>query len=175
MARNERNAGTVSFFIPAFFPAVYVNERGMTPDNISLLVDDDVESCTTFDSSQGQPVFKQYAQFRIEVPANNIELINVTLLGINLACYSNLYVSPISEIEASRWLGRWNQCILWKALTIDERESCSFQCNCSEKCDQIQVMKTSEYLWTLCHISFDNIVKGSRNVYYLSSKILRII
>ncbi|KAK2139661.1 hypothetical protein LSH36_1664g00000 [Paralvinella palmiformis] len=70
-----------------------------------FLVDDYIETCSTFVPDYGLSV-PRYTQVRVQVPDEVVDDVNVTLIGTNLGCGNNRYVSPLSTVEIRKWTGR---------------------------------------------------------------------
>ena len=142
---------------------VYFNEQGIVPRNKSFLVDQSPDTCSTFQLDNGTSI-AQYSQVRFQVPATALDHINVTLVGTNLGCGHNLYVTPVSAAETKKWIGRWKTCRLFDIGMNDGKDNCSYRCGCLGNCEEIQVikmpMRREESCWSICHISLTYTITG---------------
>ena len=113
----------------------------------------------------------QYTKFRIQVSDDRAKRVVVTLTGTNLGCEEHLYVSPLTTIETQKWIGRWTTCPVIENSREDNRERCTFDCPCNERCAEIQVMKMPMSIqgssWTVCDVSM-GLVFNSEGTFTLS-------
>ncbi|KAK2139357.1 hypothetical protein LSH36_1845g00036 [Paralvinella palmiformis] len=141
------------------------DEKGLLPNNEILLVDDYIETCSTFVPDDGLSI-PRYTQVRVQVPEEVVDEVNVTLIGTHLGCGHNLYVSPLSIVEIRKWTGRWKTCHLLDVSVDHDQESCFYRCKCLGKCEEIQILKTprtrEESYWTLCHLCLIYNITGRR-------------
>jgi len=81
---------------------------------------------------------------------------NVTLIGTNLGCGHNLYVTPLSAAETEKWTGRWTTCPITEETKYEDKERCSYSCRCRGSCEEIQVFKRPNIIkdssWNLCYV-----------------------
>ncbi|KAK2165147.1 hypothetical protein LSH36_54g05000 [Paralvinella palmiformis] len=131
-------------------------ETSIIPDEEFHLIDVSRTSCASFNvnrPSTGKPWF---VNFRIKF-SNRENGIKVNLTGTNLRCGDMLNVMPISNDQTQKWTGQFSRCPLLDTITDDGKERCSFDCQCLERCEEIQVLRmpyfTSETSWTICDIS----------------------
>ncbi|KAK2138639.1 hypothetical protein LSH36_2688g00000 [Paralvinella palmiformis] len=130
-----------------------------------LLVDDYIETCSTFVPDDGLSI-PRYTQVRVQLPEEIVDEVNVTLIGTHLGCGHNLYVSPLSTFEIRKWTGRRTTCQLLDVSVDHDQESCFNRCKCLSKCEEIQILKTprtrEESYWTLCHLCLIYNITGRR-------------
>jgi hypothetical protein len=92
-------------------------------------------------------------KFRVQIPDEGIDEVNITLRGTNLGCGENLYVTPLNAAEAGKWTGRWSSCSVVESSVKDGLDICSYRCRCKGACEEIQVAKrpltVTESSWTL--------------------------
>jgi hypothetical protein len=82
--------------------------------------------------------------------------VNVTLIGTNLGCGHNLYVTPLSAAETEKWIARWTTCPLRQTDRYEDKERCLYECRCSGSCEEIQVLRMptdrKDRSWTVCYM-----------------------
>ena len=131
------------------------NGNGIIPTDVTFLADDLLETCTRF-TLDARLSIPTHTQIRVHVPDSGVDELNVTLLGTNLGCGRDLYVSPLSADETEKWTGRWKMCPLLNTSLEDGKESCFYRCPCSGRCEEIQIIKVpltaNESSWSLCHL-----------------------
>ena len=116
-----------------FNPKVVIQEH----DN---LTDDYIETCISFDANQ-ETMEKKDITFRFPVTADQLENINVTLIGTKLGCGRNMFVIPLTKPQTVLWTGIWRTCSLFEKFEIEGKESCTFHCPCLGGCEEIQVTR----------------------------------
>ena len=120
------------------------------------LIDENDMTCTYFDGYQTDP---KRLKFRIEVTENITTYARVVIKGVGLSCGSNLYVTPLSEAETEKWMGRWSTCSLEENGIMREMpyfEKCIHLCKCRGRCKEIQILRRphNEHL-SLCRITIE--------------------
>ena len=134
---------------------VRFEKSGLIPDEEEFLTDDSPDTCTSIVSDNEK--IPRMTKFRIDVPDYIINNATVTLLGSNLGCGHNLYVSRLSAAETEKWTGRWTTCPLRDTTTYEGKEKCSYECKFRENCEQIQIIKqpkiAKDSSWSLCYVS----------------------
>ena len=122
------------------------------------MIDDSPDTCSQFNISPESPIPK-FSVFRYDVPEYRIDYVNVTLIGNDLGCGNNLYISPLAEVETEKWTGRWKSCHLEETSVDMGRETCTYHCKCPDDCKEIQVLRRAttiqESSWILCDIAVD--------------------
>jgi len=130
-------------------------DSGINPDNKEFITDDSPRTCATFNNGDDTNIPRN-TNFRIEVADYIIDYVNVTLIGTNLGCGHNLYVTPLSAAETEKWTGRWTTCPLTEETKYEDKERCSYGCRCRGSCEEIQVLKRPKIIkdssWNLCYI-----------------------
>ncbi|KAK2138487.1 hypothetical protein LSH36_2920g00016 [Paralvinella palmiformis] len=128
---------------------------GINPDKEEFITDDSPTTCATFNNGDDTNI-PRYTQFRIEVDDHIIDYVNVTLIGTNLGCGHNLYVTPLSAAETEKWTGRWTTCPITEETKYEDKERCSYSCRCRGSCEEIQVFKRPNIIkdssWNLCYV-----------------------
>ncbi|KAK2149841.1 hypothetical protein LSH36_435g04056 [Paralvinella palmiformis] len=98
----------------------------------------------------------QDSTFRIEVPDDKVDFVNVTVHGENIRCGHNLYAMPLTAAESKHWAGIWLACPSLEMLDDGGRRVCTFGCRCIGRCKEIQVCRRpadyADSSWTLCYI-----------------------
>jgi len=140
---------------------VHIENVGLVPERRELLTDEFVDTCAAFNNENCGVAIPRHTQFRIEVADDINDYASVTLIGTNLGCGHNLYVSPLSAEETEKWNGRWTTCLLKEALMYESNEKCLYECQCRERCEEIQVMKYPKIIedssWTVCCVCITSI------------------
>ena len=130
----------------------------LLPDNVTTMLDDSPDTCSQFNINPDSPVPK-FTIFRFELPEYRMDYINVTLIGNDLGCGYNLYISPLAEVETEKWTGRWKICHLEETSVDMGRENCTYHCKCLKGCEEFQVLKrpttVQESSWILCDVVVD--------------------
>ena len=130
-------------------------KSGLMPDERDFLTDDSPKTCTDIVNDKDQ-ILRQ-TDFRIGVADYIIDNATVTLLGTNLGCGHNLYVTPLSAAETEKWTGRWTTCPLRETSMYDGKEKCSYECKCREGCEEMQIIKrpkiAKDSTWNICYVS----------------------
>ena len=123
-------------------------DSGINPDNKEFITDDSPRTCATFNNGDDTNI-PRYTNFRIEVADYIIDYVNVTLIGTNLGCGHNLYVTPLSAAETEKW----TTCPITEETKYEDKERSSYGCRCRESCEEIQVLKIiNDNSWNVCHI-----------------------
>ncbi|KAK2147668.1 hypothetical protein LSH36_542g01001 [Paralvinella palmiformis] len=150
---------------------VHIENVGLVPERRELLTDEFVDTCAAFNNENCGVAIPRHTQFRIEVADDINDYASVTLIGTNLGCGHNLYVSPLSAEETEKWNGRWTTCLLKEALMYESNEKCLYECQCRERCEEIQVMKYPKIIedssWTVCRVCIADPNKSS-GIYTIS-------
>ena len=133
-----------------------MSETSIFPGKEYYLIDNNPETCTAFNISyDGRS--QRFIQFRFRLPNDVSAEVNVSLIGVNLGCGQNLYVSPLSDVESNIWTGRWTTCSLLRASVSEGQESCSYRCDCTKRCKEMQILKihrtTEDSSLIACHAS----------------------
>ncbi|KAK2170656.1 hypothetical protein LSH36_1g05010 [Paralvinella palmiformis] len=123
-----------------------INGSDINPDTEEFIIDDSPRTCTTFNSGDDTNIPRNTI-FRIEVADYRIDYVNVTLIGTNLGCGHNLYVTPLSAADTEKWT---------EETKYEDKERCSYGCRCRGSCEEIQVFKRPKIIkdssWNLCYI-----------------------
>ncbi|KAK2163669.1 hypothetical protein LSH36_75g02044 [Paralvinella palmiformis] len=82
-------------------------------------INESAETCTTFSSES--VAIPRHTQFRIEVADDINDYAEVTMIGTNLGCGHNLYVSPLSRSETEKWTGHWTTCPFKGSVDVRRR------------------------------------------------------
>jgi len=134
---------------------VYEAENYILPDDINLLADKSIETYTKFHANVKSQT-PQYTTMRIPVIDQQLDYLNVTLIGQNLTCAANLHVIPLTVPQTGSWKGIWHTCQLMTELIKANLERYIFTCQCRGSCAQIQICKRprtiEESSWVLCYI-----------------------
>jgi len=113
------------------------------------------ETCTPFMADQNVKLI-QDSTFRIEVPDDKVDFVNVTVHGENIKCGHNLYAMPLTAAESKHWAGIWLACPSLEMLDDGGRRVCTFGCRCIGRCKEIQVCRRpadyADSSWTLCYV-----------------------
>ena len=137
---------------------VRFEDRGLHPDEEKFLTDESPQTCTAFNITNNA-ITPRYTQFRIYIAYDQVGEVNVTLIGTNLGCGHNMYVTPLSAAEIGTWTGKWSICPLKQTSSYEDKETCSYECRCSGICKEIQIMKypasIKDSSWSVCHICID--------------------
>ncbi|KAK2150918.1 hypothetical protein LSH36_382g00017 [Paralvinella palmiformis] len=130
-------------------------DSGIIPDKEEFITNDWPNRCATFNNGDDTNI-PRHTNFRIEVADYRINYVNITLIGTNLGCGHNLYVTPLSAAETEKWTGRWTTCPLTEETKYEDKERCSYGCRCRGSCEEIQVLKRPKIIkdssWNLCYI-----------------------
>jgi len=136
-------------------PSARFDQRGIVPVNKLFISDDDPDTCANFNIGVDIHTPRD-STFRIEVADDIKDYANVTLIGNNLGCGHNLYVTPLSAAETEKWTGRWTTCSLKEESMYGDKEICSYNCLFTGSCEEMQVMKSPRIVedssWTVCHV-----------------------
>ena len=120
-----------------------------------FISDDDPDTCANFNIGVDIHTPRD-STFRIEVADDIKDYANVTLIGNNLGCGHNLYVTPLSAAETEKWTGRWTTCSLKEESMYGDKEICSYNCLFTGSCEEMQVIKSPRIVedssWTVCHV-----------------------
>ena len=135
----------------------------ISPRNVSFLHDNSSDTCTTFQANLYSQT-PQYTTFRVQVLLEQVDYLNVSLLGENLTCGSHLHVCPLTAQQTKDWTGIWLTCGLKETSKKNNLEWCLFNCQCVGGCSEIQVCKrprnVEESSWALCHFQIDYPSRG---------------
>ena len=135
--------------------SVRFDEKGLKPDEERFMFDFFRDTCASFTVQEGRTT-PQYTCFRVSVSDLKTDELDVILSGSRLGCGHNLYVSPLSVNETGDWMGRWRTCHLKDVVKFGEKETCTYQCLCSDPCIEIQVLRMpstkDDSSWTVCHM-----------------------
>jgi len=97
-------------------------------DEERYLTDESPQTCASFNINEGANI-PRYTQFRVKVGDDLVgEQVDVTLIGTNLGCGHNLYLSPLSVAEIEMWNGRWKTCSLNETSIYEDKEMCFYKC-----------------------------------------------
>jgi len=141
--------------------SVRFNPNQMMPENGMI----SNETCTRFVADQNMQK-EQYSSFRIDIPVEKLDFINVTVLGENITCGYDLYVMPLNTAETTTWKGIWVTCPLLQTTTATGmNKRCVFRCQCHlALCKEIQVYKRlrnyEEGSWILCYVCVSYKIQG---------------
>ena len=83
------------------------NPNGISPKNGTI----SSRNCSVFYADEAIPE-RRYSTFRVSVPEEDVEYVNVTLLGENMTCDHDLYAMPLSVAQTDTWAGMWLTCPL---------------------------------------------------------------
>jgi hypothetical protein len=109
------------------------------------------ETCTRFVADQNMQK-EQYSSFRIDIPVEKLDFINVTVLGKNITCGYDLYVMPLNIAETTTWKGIWVTCPLLQTTTATGmNKRCVFRC---------QFHNYEDGSWTLCYVCVSYKIQG---------------
>ncbi|KAK2147440.1 hypothetical protein LSH36_553g01029 [Paralvinella palmiformis] len=72
----------------------------------NLLADKSIENCTKFHGNVTSHIL-QYTTLRFPIIDQQLDYLNVTLIGQNLTCGSNLHVIPLTVPQTGSWKGIW--------------------------------------------------------------------
>jgi len=151
------------FYVSIAYLLARFDEGGTTAANRSLLLDGYQDTCTTFTVANISSL-PRYTKILLEEGFDYWQQKSITLTGINLGCDRNLFVSPLSEADIRKEVGRWKKCLLVETAMNESLESCLFRCNCSGSCSSIQILKmpfiVSDSNWKICDISMKYLVTG---------------
>ncbi|KAK2149258.1 hypothetical protein LSH36_458g01020, partial [Paralvinella palmiformis] len=135
--------------------SVYFENTSLLPDNETLFLDEFIETCARFNLGDDAKVPLRTA-FRIPVAADVVQMVNVSLIGVNMAFGRHLYITALSAAETEKWTGRWTTCRLRETSMYENKEKCLYECQISGSGAQIQVMKipssVDDSSWSLCNI-----------------------
>jgi len=139
---------------------VRFNPNQMKPEDGLL----STETCTRFVPDQDMRK-EQYSTFRIDIPEDSLDFVNITVQGENISCGYDLYVMPLTVAETTHWSGIWMACpLLEMTAAAGRNKGCIFRCQCSGVCKEIQICRRphnyEESAWTLCSICFKYKIKG---------------
>jgi hypothetical protein len=142
---------------------VCFDEKGIFPDNVTFLADGNPDTCHTF-TVDDEVCVPKYSHLKVQIAVVVVDNVNVTLMGTNLGCGYNLYVTPLSLAETEKWTGQWSTCRLFETSIDGGTQNCFYQCKCSGNCKAIQILKwprtVEESSWTLCHVCLINNITG---------------
>jgi hypothetical protein len=115
-------------------------------------------------------IISHYTQFRVQKFAGQISDINVTIIGRQLGCGYNLYITPLTVEQSNTWQGIWTSCTLLETGSDDSKELCSYWCKSPGYWEELQVLKvprtSDESDWELCHMNITSNSDGENNIVY---------
>ena len=129
------------------------DQASLIPDKVRFLSHESPDTCASFINHGEKP---RRTKFRISGDDVQVNRVNVTLIGTNMGCGHNLYVTPLSAAETEKWTGRWSVCQLMETSIYETKEKCTYDCPCSGSCKEIQILKQPSVMrdssWSLCHL-----------------------
>ena len=131
-------------------------DRSLRSTNLEALTDNTSDTCTTFQRINNISI-SYYTQFRVQKFAGQISDINVTIIGRQLGCGYNLYITPLTVEQSNTWQGIWTPCTLLETGSDDSKELCSYWCKSPGYWKELQVLKVArrpeELNWEFCDIN----------------------
>ncbi|KAK2140599.1 hypothetical protein LSH36_1293g00031 [Paralvinella palmiformis] len=148
------------FLIPSGYTQeslpVRFEEGSIIPYNSEFLTDDSVDTCALFALGVDVDVPKR-TKFRISIPDIATDQVIVAMIGINMGCDREFYVMPLSQNDTLKWKGCWSVCPLKEIKKFEDKDSCLFECQCSESCKEIQLIRNPHSIqdstWYVCKMS----------------------
>ena len=135
---------------------VRFEEGSIIPNNSEFLTDDSVDTCALFALGVDVDVPKR-TKFRISIPDIATDQVIVAMIGINMGCDREFYVMPLSQNDTLKWKGCWSVCPLKEIKKSEDKDSCLFECQCSESCKEIQLIRNPHSIqdstWSVCKMS----------------------
>ncbi|KAK2159424.1 hypothetical protein LSH36_153g00063 [Paralvinella palmiformis] len=150
---------------------VRFNPNQMKPEDGLL----STETCTRFVPDQDMRK-EQYSTFRIDIPEDSLDFVNITVQGENISCGYDLYVMSLTVAETTHWSGIWMACpLLEMTAAAGRNKRCIFRCQCNGVCKQIQAYRKPhnyESAWTLCSICIQYKIKDELAVSFNPKQII---
>ncbi len=130
---------------------------------MNYLEDNNTDTCTTF-QADGQLQTPKDTILRVAVLHENVNYVNVTVIGEHFKCGWDLFVIPLTKPQTKDWAGIWLTCDLMETSNKAGKEACTFNCQCLGGCAEIQVCrrprKAEQSIWSLCHLDISFPITG---------------
>jgi len=122
-----------------------------------FLTDNSKDTCTLFKLDDDKAEVGKRTKFRISIPELVLDEVAVSMIGSNMGCDRDLYLMPLSPNETLKWGGCWPICPLIKSGRSGNEEKCRFECQCSGRCKEIQVIRKpysiQDSSWSVCEMT----------------------
>jgi hypothetical protein len=131
--------------------------------------------CATFNIGDDSNI-PRHTQFRIEVIEHVTDYTNVTLIGTNLGCGHDVYVTLLSTAKTKKCTGRSTACPLLETSVYEDKERCSYLCQCSWSCAtncQRQFFDCLLHLYHSRYVNFFNFFPQQIHYTTIHLKLLR--